>query len=99
MVVDSDHCHAASRAAGGIINPITGKRLNRPALINALLKRVFTVYPRIEAQLAVPLLRRRTVLRLLQNKEEEERWRRHSSLPENLEYRSHTPPHPVHLFR
>src|SRR5260370_38822509 len=99
MVVDYDHCHAASRAAGGIINPITGKRLNRPALIDALLKRVFTVYPRIEAQLAVPLLRRRTVLRLLQNDEEAERWRRQSSLSEYREYLSDIPPHPFPLFR
>jgi glycine oxidase len=99
IVVDNDHCHAASRAAGGIINPITGKRLNRPALIDALLKRVFTVYPRIEAQLAVPLLRRRTVLRLLQNDEEAERWRRQSSLSEYREYLSDIPPHPFPLFR
>jgi len=40
-------------------------------LIDELLKRVFAVYPRIEAQLAVPLFRQRTVLRLLQSGEEQ----------------------------
>jgi glycine oxidase len=99
IVVDNDHQHAASRAAAGIINPITGKRLNRPTLIDELLKRVFTVYPKIEAQLAVPLFRPQTVLRLLQNKEDAERWKRQSGLPEYREYLSNTPPRPFPLFR
>ena len=99
IVVDHDHRHAASKAAGGIINPITGKRLNRPALIDKLLKRVFTVYPKIEAQLAVPLFRERTVLRLLQNNEEAQRWKQQSSLSEYREYLSDLPPRPFPLFR
>jgi glycine oxidase len=99
IVVDNDHRHAASRAAGGIINPITGKRLNRPALIDELLKRVFAVYPKIEAQLAVPLFQPQTVLRLLQNDEEAERWKHQSNLPEYREYLSNIPPRPFPLFR
>jgi glycine oxidase len=99
IVVDNDHRHAASRAAGGIINPITGKRLNRPALIDELLKRVFAVYPRIEAQLAVPLFQPQTVLRLLQNDEEAERWKHQSNRPEYREYLSNIPPRPFPLFR
>jgi glycine/D-amino acid oxidase-like deaminating enzyme len=99
IVVDHDHLHAASKAAGGIINPITGKRLNRPVLIDELLKCVFAVYPRIEAQLAVPLFRQRTVLRLLQSEEEAERWSRQRSLSEYAEYLSDRPPKPFPLFR
>jgi glycine oxidase len=99
IVIDNDHRHAASRAAGGIINPITGKRLNRPAMIDELLQRAFTVYPRIEAQLAAPLFRRRTVLRLLQNDEEAERWRRQSRSLEYRKYLSNIPPSPFPLFR
>jgi glycine/D-amino acid oxidase-like deaminating enzyme len=99
VVVDNDHRHAASKAAGGIINPITGQRLNRPALIDTLLKRAFAVYPRIETQLAVPLFRERTVLRLLRNDEEAQRWRRQSSFSEYREYLSQTPPRPFPLFR
>jgi glycine oxidase len=99
IVVDNDHRHAASKAAGGIINPITGKRLNRPILIDTLLKRAFAVYPRIEAQLALPLFRERRVLRLLQNDEEAQRWRRQSSFSEYREYLSDTPPRPFPLFR
>jgi glycine oxidase len=99
IVVDNDHRHAASKAAGGIINPITGKRLNRPALIDELIKRAFAVYPGIEARLAVPLFRQRTVLRLLQNDEEAQRWRRQSGLSEYREYLSNIPPRPFPLFR
>jgi glycine oxidase len=99
IVVDNDHRHAASKAAGGIINPVTGKRLNRPALIDTLLQRVFAVYPRIEAQLGVPLFRERTVLRLLQNNEEAQLWRRQSSFSEYREYLSNSPPRPFPLFR
>ncbi|HET9374550.1 MAG TPA: FAD-dependent oxidoreductase [Chthoniobacterales bacterium] len=99
IVVDNDHRHAASKAAGGIINPITGRRLNRRALIDTLLKRAFAVYPRIEAQLAVPLFRERTVLRLLQNDEEAQRWRRQSQSSEYREYLSNSRPRPFPLFR
>ena len=99
IVVDNDHRHSASSAAGGIINPITGKRLNRPALIDELLKRASVVYPRIEAQLAVPIFRQRTVLRLLQNDEEADRWRRQSRQLEYRKYLSNVPPDPFPLFR
>jgi glycine oxidase len=99
VVVDNGHRHAASKAAGGIINPITGKRLNRAGLINELMKRVFTVYPRIEAQLGVPLFRPRTILRLLQNAEEMDRWSRQSNLSEYQEYVSDSLPEPFPLFR
>jgi glycine oxidase len=99
VVVDNNHHYAASKAAAGIINPITGKRLNRPALINELMKRAFIVYPRIEEQLGLQLFCRRTVLRILQNAEEMERWNRQSSLLEYREYLSESPPRPFPLFR
>jgi glycine/D-amino acid oxidase-like deaminating enzyme len=99
VVIDNAHRHAASKAAGGIINPITGKRLNRPALINELLQEVFSIYPRIEAQLGQRLFEQRTVLRLLQNAEEMERWTRQADLPEYREYLSDSPPKPFPLFR
>lgn len=99
VVIDNSHHHAASKAAAGIINPITGKRLNRPALIDELMKRAFSVYPRIEAQLGVPLFRPRTVLRLLQNDAEMERWNRQSIFSEYREYLSSSPSSPFPLFR
>jgi glycine/D-amino acid oxidase-like deaminating enzyme len=99
LVVDDGHRHAASKAAGGIINPITGKRLNRPYLINELMKQVFSVYPRIEAQLGLSLFRPRTVLRLLQNAEEKARWQQQAALSEYRDYISDGPAQPFPLFR
>ena len=99
MVIDNAHQHAASRAAGGIINPITGRRLNRPVLITELMNRVFSVYPKIETQLGVPIFRQRTILRLLRNHEELQRWNRQSKLPEYREYLSSNPPSPLPQFQ
>ena len=46
-VVDEDHRQAASLAAAGIINPITGKRLNRPERLDEYLASDFDFYPRL----------------------------------------------------
>jgi glycine oxidase len=97
VIVDNGHRHAASKAAGGIINPITGKRLNRPDLIGKSMKEVFSAYPKVETQLGLPLFRQRTVLRLLQNAEEEERWQRQAG--QHREYVADSPPDPFPLFR
>jgi glycine oxidase len=74
VVVDDDHRTAASKAAGGVINPITGKRLNRPSLIGELLQEAFSTYPMIERLLGAPLFSRRNVLRLFTDGIEQQRW-------------------------
>ena len=89
MVIDDQHRHAASRAAAGIINPITGKRLNRPALIDDLLRQAFSTYPAIEQLLNDRIFIRRNVLRLFTDEKEAERWRTKRELPE---YRKHVNP-------
>ena len=55
VVVDDDHRTAVSKAAGGIINPITGKRLNRPSFLGELLQEAFSTYPMIERLFGAPL--------------------------------------------
>jgi glycine oxidase len=86
IVVDDQHRSAASKAAGGIINPITGKRLNRPALIGELIKEAFSTYPRIERLLGASLFARRDVLRLFIDEEEQQRWEARRQLPEYEPY-------------
>jgi glycine/D-amino acid oxidase-like deaminating enzyme len=86
IVVDDQHRSAASKAAGGIINPITGKRLNRPALIEELIKEAFSVYPRIEQLVGASLFARRNVLRLFADEEEQQRWDAKRQLPEYEQY-------------
>jgi len=92
LVVDDNHRTAASKAAGGIINPITGKRLNRPALIGQLLQEAFSTYPRIEQLLGGALFSRRNVLRLFTDSLEQQRWEMKRQLPDYEQYVSATYP-------
>jgi glycine/D-amino acid oxidase-like deaminating enzyme len=73
-VVDNAHRTAASVSAAGIINPITGKRLTRPFLIDTLLEAAFSAYPRLERFLGSSFFQKRTVLRLLQSAAEQKQW-------------------------
>jgi glycine/D-amino acid oxidase-like deaminating enzyme len=75
LIIDNAHRTAASLSAAGIMNPITGKRLNRPLLVDRLLENAFTVYPSIERFLGISFFRRRKVLRLLQSAEELLHWK------------------------
>ncbi|HSZ80508.1 MAG TPA: FAD-dependent oxidoreductase [Chthoniobacterales bacterium] len=75
LVIDNAHRTAASLCAAGIMNPITGKRLNRPALIDRLLDDSFRTYPSIERFLGASFFRRRKVLRLLQSAKEHLEWK------------------------
>ena len=92
VVVDDDHRTAASKAAGGIINPITGKRLNRPGLIGDLLQDAFSTYPMIERLVGAPLFARRNVVRLFTDGIEERRWQAKRHLAEHQQYVSLTYP-------
>jgi glycine oxidase len=76
-VIDNGHRTAASLSAAGIMNPITGKRLNRPLLVDRLLQEAFTIYPSVEQFLGSSFFRRKTVLRLLQSGEEQRQWNEH----------------------
>ncbi len=75
LVIDNAHRTAASLSAAGILNPITGKRLNRPFLIDRLLEHAFTIYPSIEQFLGASFFRRRKILRLLQSADELRHWK------------------------
>jgi glycine oxidase len=77
LVIDNGHRTAASLSAAGIMNPITGKRLNRPLLVDRLLQEAFTTYPLVEQFLGSAFFRQRTVLRLLQSREEQQQWTAH----------------------
>ncbi len=86
LVIDNAHRTAASLAAAGIINPITGKRLNRPFLIDQLLADAFTTYPSIEQFLGASFFQRKTVLRLLQSADEQAHWKERLSAGDYAKY-------------
>jgi glycine oxidase len=86
LVVDDGHRTAASLAAAGIINPITGKRLTRPQLVDGLLEHAFTIYPDLEIFLQTRFFARRVVQRLLLSETEAKLWTERRKHPE---YRRH----------
>ncbi len=86
VVIDNSHRTAASLSAAGIMNPITGKRLNRPFLIDRLLEDAFTVYPSVERFLGASFFRRRKVLRLLESADEQRQWKQRLASGEFAKY-------------
>jgi glycine oxidase len=86
LVIDNAHRTAASLSAAGIMNPITGKRLNRPTLIDRLLQDSFKTYPLIERFLGASFFRRRKVLRLLQSAGEHLHWQERLSSGDYAKY-------------
>ncbi len=63
-LVDHGHASAASLAAAGIINPITGRRLVKSWRVDTLLPAARTFYRELESVLEVPLWRELRVRRL-----------------------------------
>jgi glycine oxidase len=86
LLIDNGHRTAASMSAAGIINPVTGKRLNRPYLIDQLLEHAFAIYPRLERFLGASFFRRRKVLRLLQSEAEQRQWKTRLATGEYSKY-------------
>lgn len=74
-LIDPGHDSAATIAAAGIINPITGRRLVPSWRIGTLLPAARAVYRDLEAELGVPLWRELRVRRLFADERERATWR------------------------
>jgi glycine/D-amino acid oxidase-like deaminating enzyme len=70
VIADRGHASAATSAAAGIINPITGRRLVKSWRIDVLLPAARAVYREIEAVLGVTLWRDMRVRRLFAEERE-----------------------------
>jgi glycine/D-amino acid oxidase-like deaminating enzyme len=57
MVIDEANAASASRVAGGIVNPVTGKRLVRSWMIEKLLPFALDTYRAIEKELNVTIVK------------------------------------------
>lgn len=62
LVIDDNSGGAASRVAGGIVNPVTGKRLVRTWLIEELLPFAHGTYEKIAEELALDLVQETHIL-------------------------------------
>jgi len=80
-VVDDNHKYAATKAAAGIINPITGRRYVKSWMIDELLPVARSTYHEFEKLLACNLLSELNILRSLANNQEENAWHEAVSRP------------------
>jgi len=74
LVVDNCPRSNASRAAAGILNPVTGKRLVKSWNVDALLPEARASYREMEASLGTRFFHDKTIRRIYQTEEEQQRW-------------------------
>lgn len=86
IVVDNHHEGAASKAAAGIINPITGRRYVKSWRIDELLPFAKKTYQELENLLQTQFYYDRNVIRTFANAKEENDWLLHSIEPSYQNY-------------
>ncbi|NNE27226.1 MAG: FAD-binding oxidoreductase [Saprospiraceae bacterium] len=73
-VVDNHHKNAATNAAAGLINPITGRRYVKSWMIDELLPAAIEMYTFFEELLDIHLINKRELIRSLHNPGQENDW-------------------------
>jgi glycine/D-amino acid oxidase-like deaminating enzyme len=76
LVLDDGHQSAASTAAAGLLNPVTGQRLVKTAGVDECLPFALECYRSLEQRLGRPLLKEKPMWRLIRNPREQEAWRK-----------------------
>ena len=85
-VVDDNHKSAATKAAAGIINPITGRRYVKSWMIDKLLPVAKSTYKDFEKLLSYNFLSEQNILRSLSTNQEENTWHEAVSRPGYEDY-------------
>jgi glycine/D-amino acid oxidase-like deaminating enzyme len=70
LVIDDNSNDAASRVAGGIVNPVTGKRLVRSWMTERLVPFALNCYRQLEGELSMPIVTECAILDFFENREE-----------------------------
>ena len=73
-VLDNNHKNAATLAAAGIINPITGRRYVKSWMIDSLIPAAKLFYGDIQDFLKIDILRETSIIRALNNPGQEHNW-------------------------
>lgn len=89
IVADPD-TPSASRAAAGLINPVTGQRLVLQHNIDELLNSAGRFYRAVEAHFDIRLLHEKRMLRLFRNETERTAWEKRRDDPAYDSYIDHT---------
>ena len=81
MVIDNDNPCAASRVAAGLMNPVTGKRLVKDPMVESYLAAARECYAELGAQFGQVYLHEKPMLRLFDNEEIKQAWRKRRAEP------------------
>ncbi len=86
LVLDDEQQSAASTAAAGLLNPITGQRLVKTPGVDECLPLARERYRALEMLLDKPLLVEKPMWRLFRSEREQEAWERRSTDPDYRAY-------------
>ncbi len=86
VVVSDPLKPAASRAAAGLINPVTGQRMVLQDNIEALLGSAEAFYQEMERRFGITLLHQREMLRIFQSEKERSAWQKRLNDPHYTPY-------------
>ncbi len=89
LLVSDPSIPSASRAAAGLINPVTGQRLVLQDNINALLASARSLYHDIENRFRIKILHQKKMLRLFRSEKEKAAWEKRRKDPAYLPYIDH----------
>jgi glycine oxidase len=81
LIIDTANRTNASRAAAGILNPVTGKRLVKSWLVDDMLPEAIALYREIESALGVKFFHEKAIRRIYQSEEELKRWEKRTRQP------------------
>ncbi len=85
-LVDNNHLNSATKAAAGLINPITGRRYVKSWMIEDLLVSAKQQYNELEDLLGISLITKHTVIRAINNISQENQWESSTSRPNYSEF-------------
>lgn len=85
-VLDNGHKHAATKAAAGIVNPITGRNYVKSWMIDDLLPAAKTTYQDISKILSFDYINETPILRALHTPAQENKWFSAISKPGYVDY-------------
>ena len=74
VVLDNNHKRSATKAAAGLINPITGRHYVKSWMVEDLIEQAEQTYTAFEQLLNVSLIKRRQIVRGLNNPEQFNKW-------------------------
>ncbi len=86
FIIDDNYPNSSTRLAGGLINPITGRRYVKTWLADTLIPFARDTYAAMEAEYGIELFRPKNFLRALHSAQEENTWLTKSADPEYSNY-------------